>query len=163
MPRISVGCLISLDGVSVDPQSWATAYFDEDAVARSLATLEQADAMLMGRGAYEYSQPTWPTAEGPYMDRINAIRKYVFSNTLEAVDWHNAELVRGDAADAVKALEGELVVYGYTRLAQSLLAAGLVDELDFSVHPVMLGMMKPLELVGTERRPNGVVSIKVRP
>jgi dihydrofolate reductase len=149
-----VGCLISLDGVSADPQSWATAYFDEDAAARSLAKLEQTDAMLMGRGAYEYFQPAWSKAEGPYMDRINAIRKYVFSNTLEAVDWSNAELVRGDAAAAVNQLDGDFVVYGYTRL---------VDELDFWVHPVMLGVMKPLELVQTERRPTGVVSITVRP
>ncbi len=163
MPRISVGCLMSLDGVSANPQSWATAYFDEDAAARSLAKLEQTDAMLMGRGAYEYFQPAWSKAQGPYMDRINAIRKYVFSNTLEAVDWSNAELVRGDAAAAVRQLHGDFVVYGYTRLAQSLLAAGLVDELDFWVHPVMLGVMKPLELVQTERRPTGVVSITVRP
>ena len=154
---------MSLDGVSADPQSWATAYFDEDAVGRSLAKLERTDAMLMGRGAYEYFQPAWSQAAGPYMDRINAIRKYVFSNTLDAVDWNNAELVRGDAAAAVQALDGEFVVYGYTRLAQALLAAGLVDELDFWVHPVMLGVMKPLELVEAERRPTGVVSIKVRP
>jgi dihydrofolate reductase len=163
MRKITVGCLVSLDGVTADPQSWATAYFDEDAAQRSLAKLEAADAMLMGRGAYEYFQPAWSVAEGPYMDRINAIRKYVFSSTLDAVDWSNAEPVRGDAVETVKRLEGDLVVYGYTRLAQALLAHDLVDELDFWIHPVMLGQMKPLQLVATEQRPTGVVSIKVIP
>jgi dihydrofolate reductase len=163
MRKITVGCLVSLDGVSADPQSWASAYFDEDAVQRSLAKLEQADAMLMGRRAYEYFQPGWSRASGPYMDRINAIRKYVFSNTLDAVDWSNAELVRGDAVEAVRRLDGDLVVYGYTRLAQALLAHDLVDELDFAIHPVMLGVMKPLRLLSTEPRPNGVVSITLAP
>jgi len=98
MRKITVGCLMSLDGVTADPRSWASAYFDERAVSDSLAKLERTDAMLMGRGAYEYFQPAWSGASGPYMDRINAIRKYVFSSTLDAVDWSNAELVRDDAA-----------------------------------------------------------------
>ena len=163
MRRIKVGSLVSFDGLRDDPQGWALDYFDEQAVQESLEQLERTDAMLMGRGAYEYFQPTWPTATGPYMDRINAMRKLVFSNSLRAVDWDNAELVRGDAVEYVRAMTGELVVYGYTRLAQSLLAAGLVDELDFAVHPLILGLRKPMRLVSAEPRRNGVVSIKVRP
>jgi hypothetical protein len=49
------------------------------------------------------------------------------------------------------------------RPAKSLLAAGLVDELDFAVHPLILGLEKPLQLVSAQARRNGVVSIKVRP
>ena len=162
MRRIKVGALVSLDGVGADPQSWALEYFDEAMTKRSLDELERTDAMLMGRGAYEYFQPKWPRAQGPYMDRINGMRKLVFSNSLEAVDWSNAELVRGDAVEAVRGLKGAFVVYGYTRLARSLLAAGLVDELDFTVHPLLLSPKRPLTLVGAEARPNGVVSIKVR-
>jgi len=115
--------------------------------------------MLLGRGAYEYFQPTWPQAEGPYMDRINAMRKLVFSDSLEAVDWSNAELVRGDAVDAVRGMEGRFVVYGYTRLAQSLLAAGLVDELDFAVHPLVLTPKRALTLVAAEAQASGVVCL----
>jgi dihydrofolate reductase len=163
MRTLTVACLSSLDGMTADPQSWAGTYFDEDAGARALAALERADAMLMGRGAYEYFQPSWSKATGPYMDRINAIRKLVFSSTLESVGWSNAELVARDAVEAVKELDGAFVVYGYTRFAQSLLAAGLVDRLDFAIHPVMLGQMKPLQLAAVDRRPNGVVTITVTP
>jgi dihydrofolate reductase len=163
MRRIKVGSLVSFDGLHDDPQGWALEYFDEQAVAESLEQLERADAMLMGRGAYEYFQPSWPQATGPYMDRINGMRKLVFSNSLAAVDWSKAELVRGDAVEHARALTGEFVVYGYTRLARSLLAAGLVDELDFAVHPLILGLEKPLQLVSAQARRNGVVSIKVRP
>jgi dihydrofolate reductase len=163
MRRIKVGSLVSFDGQRADPQAWALDYFDEQAVAESLEQLERTDAMLMGRGAYEYFQPTWPNATGPYMDRINAMRKLVFSSSLDEVAWSNAELVRGDAVEHVRALEGEYVIYGFTRLAESLLAAGLVDELDFAIHPLILGTRTPLTLVASEPRRNGVVSIKVRP
>jgi dihydrofolate reductase len=158
-----VGSLVSFDGLRDDPQGWALEYFDEQAVAESLDQLERADAMLMGRGAYEYFAPAWSQAEGAYMDRINAMRKLVFSNSLDAVRWRNTELVRGDAIEAVRGLEGTFVIYGFTRLAQSLLAAGLVDELDFAVHPLILGLEKPLRLVSAQARRNGVVSIKMRP
>ena len=126
--------------------------------------LETCDAVLMGRRTYESFAAVWPTRSGdPISDRINAMRKLVFSNSLDAVEWSNAELVRGDAVEHVEAMSGELVVYGYTRLARSLLAAGLVDELDFAIHPLILGLRKPLQLVSAEPRSNGVVSIKVRP
>jgi len=162
MRRIKVAALVTFDGVRTDPQAWAMEHFDEGMVKRSLEELERTDAMLMGRGAYEYFQPVWPQADGPYMDRINAMPKLVFSNSLEAVDWSNAELVRGDAAEAVRALEGTFVVYGFTRLAQSLLAADLVDELDLSIHPLVHSPRRSVTLTGAEAQPNGVVSIKVR-
>ncbi|MGH2745414.1 MAG: dihydrofolate reductase family protein, partial [Thermoleophilaceae bacterium] len=53
------------------------------------------------------------------------------------------ELVRGDAADFVAALKreegGDIFLMGGGVLAASLIEAGLVDELAFSIHPVLLG------------------------
>jgi hypothetical protein len=45
---------VSLNGVVEDPSRWAMAYFDEAAAADSLEALVRCDAMLMGRGTYEY-------------------------------------------------------------------------------------------------------------
>jgi hypothetical protein len=45
---------VSLNGVVEDPRRWAMAYFDEAAAADSLEALLRSDAMLMGRGTYEY-------------------------------------------------------------------------------------------------------------
>lgn len=104
MRRLVVGALVSLDGVQGEPRSWASAYFDDTAAAASLANLNAADAMLMGRRTYEYFAPAWSQATGAYPDRVNGIRKYVFSATLPAVDWSNAELVSRDAVDVVRAL-----------------------------------------------------------
>jgi dihydrofolate reductase len=171
--RLKIGALVSLDGVQGEPRSWASAYFDDAAAAASLARLNVAGAMLMGRRTYEYFAPAWPLATGPYAERVNGIRKYVFSASLASVDWSNAELVAGDAVAAVRELkqggDGDLVVYGFGRLSHALLAAGLVDELALWVHPVVLGHGESvfhtgpttaLTLSDVERAKNGVVSLR---
>jgi dihydrofolate reductase len=55
---------LSLNGVVEDPRRWAMAYFDDAAAADSLEALLRSDAMLMGRGTYEYLGSTFPTLAG---------------------------------------------------------------------------------------------------
>jgi dihydrofolate reductase len=106
------------------------------------------------------------------LERINEIRKYVFSSTLTAAAWNNSTVVPGDPAAAVAQLKqqgaGHLVVYGYGLLAQTLLEHGLVDELNIMIHPVMLGsgttLFRPgkrtnLRLVSVTQHGNGVVAL----
>jgi dihydrofolate reductase len=96
MRRVIESTLVSLDGVIGDPQLWANEYFDEEAERSALEQLLVSDAMLMGRNTYEMFAAAWPNASGDYPDRMNAIPKYVFSNTLAEVNWTNATIVRGD-------------------------------------------------------------------
>lgn len=69
--------------------------------------------------------------------------KVVFSHTLREVSWKNARLARGGAAEEVAGLKRapgkDILIQNSTRLAQSLMAAGLVDELQLIVAPVVLG------------------------
>jgi dihydrofolate reductase len=166
---LTISALVSLDGVQGAPRSWASEYFDDAAAADSLAALRSADAMLMGRRTYEYFAPAWPRAAGDYADRVNQMTKYVFSGTLDSVDWHGAKLVPGDAVSAVRAMKDQdLVMYGFGRLGHALLAADLVDVLTLAVHPVVLGageqVFHPgpatrLRLSDVDRRATGVVSL----
>jgi dihydrofolate reductase len=173
MRKLRIGALVTLDGVQQEPRSWAAPYFDETAAEESLAKLLAADAMLMGRRTYEYFAPAWPLATGPYADRVNAIPKYVFSSTLESVEWTGATLVRDDAVRSVRELKeqdgGDLVVYGFGRLGRALLEHELVDDLDLWVHPVLVGGDAPapwpgpplsLTLQRVEQRSKGVVSLR---
>ena len=66
-----------------DPHTWAMEYFDQEAEKFALELLAGADAMLMGRRAYEFFAAAFPHQTGEYGSRINGIRKYVFSNTLK--------------------------------------------------------------------------------
>jgi dihydrofolate reductase len=173
MRKLIESAFVSLDGVTADPRSWAI--FDPDSQGKAVEVLQGLDGMLMGRGTYEYFAETMPKETGPYADAINAIRKYVFSSTLETADWNNSTIIREDVVAAATQLKqqdgGDLIMYGHGRLSQTLLERHLVDEIRFSVHPVLLGggaaaggngKTLPLEFIGVTPSPSGVVALTYR-
>jgi dihydrofolate reductase len=142
-----------------------------------------AQLSLFGRRLYELMESFWPTAdqapgapaEVAEFSRVwRASPKVVFSSTLESVTG-NARLVSGDAAEEVAKLKRETegtINVGGAHLAASLLRAGLLDELEAIVYPVVLGAGTPLlpELtdrvalrhVATRTFESGVVSLRYR-
>jgi dihydrofolate reductase len=163
MRKIINSAFVSLDGVTADAGSWAI--FGPDAAGEAGQALHALGGMLMGRGTYEYFADVMPKQTGPYADAINAIRKYVLSSTLENADWNNSTLIRDDAVTAVTELKqedgGDLMMYGYGRLSQTLLAHHLVDETRFPIHPVLAGRGaagggngKTLPLIAPRRNPS---------
>jgi dihydrofolate reductase len=69
--------------------------------------------------------------------------KYVFSSTLEKADWNNSTIVHGDVVAEVTKLkqqEGrDLLIWGHGLLAETLLKQHLLDVLDLSIHPLVVG------------------------
>jgi dihydrofolate reductase len=157
---------------------------DEEVHRRAAATLEQADALLFGRVTYEMMQSAWrlPIVPGtmpewmePFAHTMDAAKKYVVSNTLHAVDW-NAELVRGDLAEAVRRLKAESprgVGAGGVQLPMALAELGLIDEYEFVVHPrvaghgpsLFAGLSKyvDLRLVSRQEYDSGAVALQYVP
>jgi dihydrofolate reductase len=176
MRRLIESTLLALDGVIGEPRVWASDYFDAEAQEKALDQLMASDAMLMGRHTYEIFSQTWPSISGPYSDRINGIRKYVFSSTLRDTDWNNSTIVRGDVAAEVTKLKQQdgqdLVMYGHGPLGETLLEHDLLDELQFAVHPLLVGsgallfregQKKTLKLVETKTLQTGVVFLTYQP
>ena len=176
MRKIVESTLLSLDGVLGTPHIWASAYFGEEAQRDALKRLEASDAMLMGRRTYEIFQSIWAEREGPYVDRINSMKKYVFSNTLANADWNNSEIVRGDPVEAVTRLKQQdgapLMMYGHGRLVEALLGHRLLDEIRLWMHPLFVGKGQrivqdgeviKMELVETALFSTGVVVLAYRP
>jgi dihydrofolate reductase len=174
--KLVVSALTTVDGAHHNPMSFVGPYFDDAAAARSMADLEACDAMLMGRNTYEYFAHGWSNATDPYSQRINDIVKYVFSSTLTAAAWNNTKVLPGDVAIAVAELKqqggGDLMIYGYGRLSQTLLEHGLVDELKIAVFPVIAGAetplsrpgrTAPLRLASTRTWTNGTVQLTYTP
>ncbi|MFF4621971.1 dihydrofolate reductase family protein [Nonomuraea jabiensis] len=91
---------------------------------------------------YEEHVGYWPTATGGLADRMNDIRKVVFSASLPALEWRNSTLVSGNAIEEIARLKGEpgkdIVVTGSVTLVQDLLRAGLLDELRLLIDPVVV-------------------------
>ncbi len=116
----------------------------------STGSLEQADALILGRVTYEMMESAWrpPAPPGarpdwmePFARIMDAAKKYVVSSTLDRVDW-NAELVRGDLGEAVQQLKrqpGKGLFVGGLKLPLALAELGLIDEYNFVVHPRVVG------------------------
>lgn len=140
--RLLQSVLVSLNGIVSEPLAWAGPYFGAGSAAHSLAVLEGSDALLMGRKTYEIFARQWPAATGPYADTLNRMPKYVFSSTLIDAEWSNTTVIAGPVAEGVRALKDaggkDLVVYGHGRFGQTLVDAGLVDELTLTVVPVFV-------------------------
>jgi dihydrofolate reductase len=141
--------LVSLDGLFEEPQHLGFMQYRNEAYLRDgLGLLHACDALLMGRTTYESFARIWPDRSHPWADRMNAIQKYVFSTKLEKAAWNNSTIIRGDVAAEVAKLkqqEGcDLLVYGHGLFGESLLKQHLLDVLELSIHPVILGHGKPL-------------------
>ena len=101
---------------------------------------------------------------------------YVFSRTLPQGSDKGVTIVGADAADFVRDLKSQegkdICLIGGGVLAKALLEAGLIDEVGFNIHPVLLGSGIPafhpmtrridLELVASRLFKNGCVLVTYR-
>jgi dihydrofolate reductase len=141
MRKLIESTLVSLDGVIESPDRWAP--FDQEAGQFAMRELENYDAFVMGREGYERLRALWaPITDNPYIERINAMPKYVASRSVSEVSW-NATLLGSDIVGAIERLKAEpgkdLIKYGTSRLDATLLRAHLVDELRLWIMPVVVG------------------------
>jgi dihydrofolate reductase len=186
MGRIVVTEFVSLDGVMEDPGgsenfkhggwSFEISRGDEGDKFKLDETMAS-DALLLGRVTYEGFAAAWPSRDGEFADKFNSMPKYVVSSTLDAPEWTNSTVLKGDLADEVGRLkdrhEGDVVVHGSARLVQALLERDLVDELRLMVFPVVLGSgrrlfgetsdKKPLRLVDSRVVGDGVAILVYQP
>ena len=63
---------------------------------------------MLGRRTYEAFARDWPqiTDPDPYTERMNALPKYVVTNTLDAGSWEPTTVLRGDPVRTVRELTG---------------------------------------------------------
>ena len=101
--------------------------------------------MLLGRWTYQKFYDVWAgRTDNPFTAVFERSQKYVASRTLRgALPWVNSTLLDGDAADAVATLKAQpgpdLLVMGSGVLVDSLMKAGLVDQYQLVIHPLVLG------------------------
>ncbi|QNN53750.1 dihydrofolate reductase family protein [Nocardioides mesophilus] len=150
MRKVVLYTLMSLDGAVDHPDRYFPAdqeptevpEFDSLMEENEDKIIETQDAVLLGRTMYDQWSRFWPTAEHqPFARFINNVKKYVVTSTPLTSAWHNAEAAQGPLEDLVRDLKarpgGDIGIHGSIRLAQSMLAAGLVDELQLVVGPTI--------------------------
>ncbi|HEX5074405.1 MAG TPA: dihydrofolate reductase family protein [Gemmatimonadaceae bacterium] len=144
MRTVTYGAACSLDGfIAPSDGSMDWLHFSRD-VQEYIATYwASIDTMLMGRKTWEVAVGQGGAGGG---GGTKGITTYVFSRTLDGVG-HGAQLVREDAGEFVRRLKEQpgkgICVMGGGELAQSLFAAGVIDEVGLNVHPILLGSGVP--------------------
>jgi dihydrofolate reductase len=193
--RVVVNEFMSLDGVVQAPGGpeedtdggfahggWSMPFFDPEVMGGAIgARFATVEALLFGRRTFTVMAEAWPERAGdPFADQMNDMRKYVVTDTLAQSDitWPNSHVLPvASSMDAVAELRakegGDVCVFGSPTLVRALLAAGLVDELNVMIEPVLLGggkriftddgVGRPLELVDVQVAGTGVLVCSYRP
>jgi dihydrofolate reductase len=141
MRTVTYGGAVSVDGflAGVDGAlDWL--HFSKDVQQVMTDYWKNVDTILMGRKTYAVSAAQKSGKAKSGKRKEPAMRTYVFSRTLKSIDEPGIELVAGDAVRDLKRAPGkDICLMGGGELAQSLLAAGLVDQIGLNIHPVLLG------------------------
>lgn len=103
------------------------------------------DTILMGRKTYEVAVGMNKKSKAK-KNPFGGIKTYVFSRTLKEAD--GAEIVSENAVEFVRNLKEQdgkdICLMGGGDLAKTFFEAGLIDEIGFNIHPVLLGQGIPL-------------------
>lgn len=172
MRKVTFGGANSLDNYLARPDHAVDWLMWGDEAAAVMANYwKTIDTVLMGRKTYEVALKSGQ-GEGGYP----RMTTYVFSRTLPAGKRGSVTIVAEDAVNFVRDLkrqEGkDICLMGGGELARPLFEAGLIDEIGFNIHPVLLGagiplfhpMCRQIDLELLECKPfkNGCVMVSYR-
>ena len=184
--KVTAYTLTSLDGAVDDPRRYFPAtdamvpgppVFDAVSEEVEAKTIASQDAVLLGRKQYREWVNYWPTSDvQPFADFINSVRKYVITSKPLTEEWANAEAIDEPVEELVRRLKAEpgrdIGVHGSITLVQSLLTAGLLDEMVLGVGPVLdpegrrlfpdVKEWKRLQLMDVTSTPSGVIWLTYR-
>jgi len=153
MRRLSVFNQISVDGYFRTPSgdiSWLHQHPDDDEEFKQFTIDNSAGdyALLFGRKTYEQMASFWPTPAAAkrfpeVAQQMNQRPKFVVSKTLRKSEWQNTTVLSGDLVaetQRLKARTGDpITILGSGSIVSQLAQAGLIDEYQVLVMPVVLG------------------------
>lgn len=166
MRKIIVSQFITLDGIIEGPgpvdlfihAGWTVPYTSKEISTYKAEELFAADALLLGRKTYDGFAAVWPliteaTAGGitlpkGFAARMNNIQKFVVTTLHSKLAWNNSTAINENVVGEIiklKKQEGkDILVFGSSKLVQTLVTNNLIDEYRLLVYPVVLGTGKKL-------------------
>ncbi len=140
--------VVTLDGCFEGEKPWDLSFhqlvWGPELEALSLTQLREAGALVFGENTYKGMAEYWIAgdASDPVTPLMNSIAKIVCSPTLAKAEWNNTTIAR-DAVSEIQRLKAEeggpMYVFGSGILSESLMNAGLFDEIRLCVAPTILG------------------------
>ncbi|MGA3343725.1 MAG: dihydrofolate reductase family protein [Terracidiphilus sp.] len=141
MRRLSYGVAMSVDGFIAGPNSEYDWILPDPAIDFA-AMFSRYDTFLMGRKTYEVA-----SERGKSWDKFGQ-RWIVVSRTMKPEDHPSITILSSGIAEAVIALKAQpgkdIWLFGGGVLFRSMLDAGLVDRIEVTVMPVLLGSGVPM-------------------
>ena len=108
MRKVIASPFTSLDGMMSGPQGeieWNMPYFDEEMATYVHEQFEEMDTLIFGRVTYQWFAQYWPdqgVKDNPSeAEKMNSIKKIVFSRTLEKAEWNNTRIIRDNIAEEI--------------------------------------------------------------
>lgn len=167
MRTVRYNVAASLDGYIAGPNGEYD-WIPEDPGVDFGALFANVDTVLMGRRTYEL------VLQSEMLPWERGTRVYVFSRTMRPEDHPDVTVVADDVGGVVARLReeegtGEIWLFGGGDFFSSVLAEGLVDTVEITIVPILLGGGVPLlgpgaprtllTLTGTHTYPSGMVAL----
>lgn len=150
MGKLLMFNMVSLDGYFVDKSGdmrWARRD-DQEWKDFAAGNAKGGGTLVFGRVTYDMMASFWPTpmaaqSNPGVAEGMNRCEKIVFSRTMEKASWNNTKLVKGGLVAEMEKLKKEpgkdMAILGSGSIVAQLAEAGLIDEYQFVMIPVVLG------------------------
>jgi dihydrofolate reductase len=167
MRKVILNLAVTLDGYIEGPNGeYDWCYTDQDYGMSDF--MKRTDAIFFGRRSYEV---VVGAEKNPYPKK----KKYVFSKTMKSAAG-GVQIIGDNFIKEVMKIKNQpgkdIWLFGGASLTASLMNAQLVDELQLSIHPILLGRGKPLfqglkeriqlTLIDTKKYSTGLVQLFYR-
>ncbi len=180
MKKLIMWNVVTLDGRFEGEKPWDLSFhqlvWGPELEAFIMMQLREASMLVFGENTYKGMAEYWvkaDPAEQKEATLMNSLPKVVCSPTLEKAEWNNTLIVR-DAVSGIKQLKegegGPMFIFGSSILSESLMKAGLFDEVRLCIAPTILGkgrhlftdtnMQHNLKLLETKPLQNGGVILR---
>lgn len=160
MRTVTFGINISLDGCCDHtsfgpPEGSAEEFFDY-----FTGMMDDVDLLFYGRVMYQLMFPYWSDVardktegrwEVDFAEKLTSIDKVVVSRTLDSV-MENARIVKENPVEELRRLKqqsGKKISVDTISMLPELTAAGLIDEFNLVIHPVIVGKGRHLFEAGS--------------
>lgn len=180
MRRIITTTMITLDGVMQAPGGseedtlegfkyggWQGKYWNQEG-DNIMDTKIQADHfdLLLGSRTYNIFANYWPqhNDEPRWGMPFDRAKKYVVAHKPFDLSWSNSDLITGNVVEEIKKLKNtdgpDLLVYGSSKLIQTLLIDNLIDRMHIWIFPITIGTGKRLFASGTQAESFKLIDLK---
>ncbi|THF85018.1 hypothetical protein E7T09_18415 [Deinococcus sp. KSM4-11] len=153
MGTVLLSMFVSLDGFVNDPQGKVGALYPDPAVLMETAFMQDSirdtGAVVMGRRAFDMGKPDDYVGQYEYQVPIFVLTHHPPAVAPKQDEHLTFTFVTGGIEDAVARAQAaagdrEVLVIGGANTAQQALEAGVIDEVEIGVAPLLLGSGTPL-------------------